>query len=99
MPGSIAHSTFLALAEDQIGGPFRAGVTEPAGSGGVNDGVAGIKAGMNRLDAEGAFETAANNQHDGTVHQRPDAQQARVVPRGSTELFGEPVAHEVERRP
>ncbi len=55
---------------------------------------------MHGLCAENAFEAAADDEHGGAVHERPDCQHdAGVLARSASQALGDALAHEVERRP
>ena len=91
----------MLFTQDQIGGPLWAGVRHAFGAGGaVDDGVTGVETGVNGLSAQRPLEAAADNEHGGAVREGPEGEHDTGVLEGRpAEALGEPLAHEIERRP
>src|ERR1700722_2269594 len=59
-----------------------------------------VHASVHRLSAQHAFETPADDEHGRAMHQRPHRKhEPRVLPRISSQPFGDTLAHEIEGWP
>src|SRR5262249_22608770 len=97
----LADAAMLGFSQDQICGPIRSGMDHPNLAFRASDKILnGIHASMDGLGFKGTFKSAANDQHRGPMHQRPDREhEAVVIARISSKPLRQAFAHEIKRWP